>query len=164
MEIRNPITGEVKLSPCLTKHYAMKTNGRVDILIHVLLASAILGDEWSASRSGRFTSLREPLCSLVTRLSGPQSRPGRYGVAKTLDPTGTGLQSIDCPARSQSLYLLRCRILYFLDRRRHFFFQVVPQLYSRGWVDPALDLLLLGKSCSAGNRTRTSGSKPHLNH
>jgi hypothetical protein len=27
------------------------------------------------------------------------------------------------------------RILGFLDRSRYFFFQVAPQLYSRGWVD-----------------------------
>jgi hypothetical protein len=31
-------------------------------------------------------------------------------------------------------------------------------LYSRGWVDPVPDPLLLRKSSSAGNRTRTSGS------
>jgi hypothetical protein len=28
------------------------------------------------------------------------------------------------------------RILGFLDRSRNFFFQIDPQLYSRGWVDP----------------------------
>jgi hypothetical protein len=50
------------------------------------------------------------------------------------------------------------RILGFLDRSRYFFFQVAPQLYSRGWVDPVPDPLLLRKSGSAGNRTRTSGS------
>jgi hypothetical protein len=49
------------------------------------------------------------------------------------------------------------RILGFLDRSRYFFFQIAPQLYSRGWVDPVPDPLLR-KSCSAGNRTRTSGS------
>jgi hypothetical protein len=38
------------------------------------------------------------------------------------------------------------------------FFQVAPQLYSRGWVNSVLDPLLLSKSGSAGNRTRTSGS------
>jgi hypothetical protein len=32
------------------------------------------------------------------------------------------------------------------------------QLYSRGWVDPVPDPLLLTKSGSAGNRTLTSGS------
>jgi hypothetical protein len=48
------------------------------------------------------------------------------------------------------------RILGFLDRSRYFFFQAAPQLYSRGWVDPVPDPLLLRKSGSAGNRTRTS--------
>jgi hypothetical protein len=28
------------------------------------------------------------------------------------------------------------RILGFLDRSRYYFFQVAPQLYSRGWVGP----------------------------
>jgi hypothetical protein len=48
--------------------------------------------------------------------------------------------------------------LGFLDRSRYFFFQVAPQLYSRDSVDPVPDPLLLRKSGSAGNRTRTSGS------
>jgi hypothetical protein len=50
------------------------------------------------------------------------------------------------------------RILGFLDRSRYFFFQVAPRLYSRGWVDPVPDPLLLRISGSPGNRTRTSGS------
>jgi hypothetical protein len=50
------------------------------------------------------------------------------------------------------------RILAFLDRSRYFFFQVAPQLYSRGWVDPVPGPLLLRKSGSAANRTRTSES------
>jgi hypothetical protein len=50
------------------------------------------------------------------------------------------------------------RILGFLDRSRYCFFRIVPQLYSRGWVDPVPDPLLLIKSGSAGNRTRTSVS------
>jgi hypothetical protein len=41
-------------------------------------------------------------------------------------------------------------IIGFRDRSLYFFFQVAPQLYS--------DPLLLRKSGSAGNRTRTSGS------
>jgi hypothetical protein len=49
------------------------------------------------------------------------------------------------------------RIFGFLDRSSYFFFQVVPQLYSRGWVESVPDPPLLGKSGSAGNRTRTSG-------
>jgi hypothetical protein len=39
------------------------------------------------------------------------------------------------------------RILCFLDRSRYFFFQVA-QLYSRSWVDPVPDPLLLRKSGS----------------
>jgi hypothetical protein len=50
------------------------------------------------------------------------------------------------------------RILGFLDRSHYFFFQVAPQLYSRGWVDPVPDPLLPRKFGSTGNRTRTSGS------
>jgi hypothetical protein len=50
------------------------------------------------------------------------------------------------------------RILGFVDRSRYFLFQVASQLYSRGWVYPVLDPLLLRKSGSAGNRTRTSRS------
>jgi hypothetical protein len=41
------------------------------------------------------------------------------------------------------------RILGFIDQSRYYFFQVAPQLYSRGWVDP----LFLEKSGSGGNRT-----------
>jgi hypothetical protein len=50
------------------------------------------------------------------------------------------------------------RILSFLDQIRNFFFQVAPQLYSRGWVDPVPDPLLPRKCVSAVNRNQTSGS------
>jgi hypothetical protein len=48
------------------------------------------------------------------------------------------------------------RILGVLDRSRHCFFQVALQLYSRGWVHPVPDPLLLRNSGSPGHRTRTS--------
>jgi hypothetical protein len=57
-----------------------------------------------------------------------------------------------------------CRVVtttvphYHILGSRYFFFQVAPQLYSRGWVDPVPDPLPLRKSFSAGNRTQTSGS------
>jgi hypothetical protein len=44
--------------------------------------------------------------------------------------------------------------LSFLDRSCYFFFQVVPHLSSRGWVDPVPEPLLLRKSGSAENRNR----------
>jgi hypothetical protein len=46
------------------------------------------------------------------------------------------------------------RILGFLDRSRYYFFQVAPQLYSQGRVDPVPDSLLLRISGGAGNRTQ----------
>jgi hypothetical protein len=49
-------------------------------------------------------------------------------------------------------------ILGFLDWSLYLFFQVAPQFYSRGWVDPVPDPLLLRKSGSIGNQTWTSGS------
>jgi hypothetical protein len=42
------------------KHYAMKTYGGVDVEIHIFLTSAIVGGEWSASRSGFFTPQKKP--------------------------------------------------------------------------------------------------------
>jgi hypothetical protein len=50
------------------------------------------------------------------------------------------------------------RILGFLERSRYYFFQVALQLYSQGLVVSFPDPLILRKSCSAGNRTRTSRS------
>jgi hypothetical protein len=50
------------------------------------------------------------------------------------------------------------RILGFLDRSSYHFFQVAPQLYSRGWVDSVPDPLHFRKSGISGNRGRTSGS------
>jgi hypothetical protein len=46
------------------------------------------------------------------------------------------------------------RILGFLDRSLYNFFQVAPQLYSRGWVDPVPAPLLLRKSGIARSWTR----------
>jgi hypothetical protein len=49
------------------------------------------------------------------------------------------------------------RILGFIDRSR-FSIQLAPQLYSRGWVDPVPDPLLLRKFVAPGNEPGTSGS------
>jgi hypothetical protein len=70
----------------------MKTYGGVDVYIHVLVTSALVGGKWSASRPGRFTPhprgkyRRYPL---DRRLGGSQSRSGRRGEDKILGPTGT---------------------------------------------------------------------------
>jgi hypothetical protein len=38
----------------------MKAYEGVDVLIHIFLISALVGGEWSASRSGRFNTGKEP--------------------------------------------------------------------------------------------------------
>jgi hypothetical protein len=65
------------------------------------------------------------------------------------------IDGVSCSQRGGSPY---GRNFGFLDRSRYFFFQATPYLYSRGWVDPVPDPLLLRKSGSAANRTWTSGS------
>jgi hypothetical protein len=61
--------------------------------------------------------------------------------------------------RSQRDGSLRpCSRLSRQEPRPFFFFQIAPQLYSWGWVGLVPDPLLLRKSGSAGNRTRTLGS------
>jgi hypothetical protein len=57
--------------------------------VHIFLISALVGGEWSASHPGRFTPSKEFQISLNRRLGGPQSRFGRYGEVKIVDPTGT---------------------------------------------------------------------------
>jgi hypothetical protein len=52
------------------------------------------------------------------------------------------------------------RILGFIDSSRYFFFQVAPQLYSRGWVDPVPGPPLLRNSGSAGNEPGPLDLKP----
>jgi hypothetical protein len=50
---------KVKLSLYLSKHYAMKTYGGLDIEIDVFLISALVGGERSVSRPGRFTPVED---------------------------------------------------------------------------------------------------------
>jgi hypothetical protein len=40
---------KLKLVLCLTKYYATKTYGGMDVEIHIFLTSAVVGGEWSAS-------------------------------------------------------------------------------------------------------------------
>jgi hypothetical protein len=74
---------KVKLSLCLIKHYAIKTYGGVDVKSHIFLTPALVGEEWSASCSGPFTS--------GTHLIGDWVglRAGLDVVEKILDSTGT---------------------------------------------------------------------------
>jgi hypothetical protein len=67
----------------------MKACGEVDIQTHILLTSALVGGEWSASRLDRFTPReRASGAHWIRRLGGPQSQSGRRGEQKILAPTG----------------------------------------------------------------------------
>jgi hypothetical protein len=88
--------------------------------------------------------------STVLRDLSPRTRPSDSRLSVKLMPTfahkGCHVVSMTNP----------CGLIFgFLTRSRYFFFQVA-QLYSRGWVDTVPDPLLLRKSGSTGNRTRTS--------
>jgi hypothetical protein len=72
----------------------MKAYVGVDVQIHILLTSALVGGEWSASRTGCFTSGgKSRQYPLDRRLGGLQSRSGRLGEKKILNPTGTRTQT-----------------------------------------------------------------------
>jgi hypothetical protein len=65
----------------LSKYQVMKTYGRVEVYFHTFLISALNGNKWSASGSGRFTP-RERVPG--THWIGPQSRSGCCGEEETL--------------------------------------------------------------------------------
>jgi hypothetical protein len=69
--------------------------------------------------------------------------------------TAAGRRSANfCGCRVVSTTDTNGLILGFLYRSHYYFFQVAPQLYSWGWVNPVPHPLLLRKSGSAGNRTQ----------
>jgi UDP-N-acetylmuramyl pentapeptide phosphotransferase/UDP-N-acetylglucosamine-1-phosphate transferase len=51
---KRKVSGKRKVVPVL-KHYAMKEYGGVYVWIRVLLASTLVGSDWAASRTCRFT-------------------------------------------------------------------------------------------------------------
>jgi len=58
----------------------------VEVYLHALLTSALNGYEWSASRSGHFTTQKKsPLCPLDRRLGGP---PRKEFISVTDTATG----------------------------------------------------------------------------
>jgi hypothetical protein len=99
------------------------------------------------------TRHKTKLCGLSPPARSKLNRPNDRCLSSNLVPTfadrGWRVVSVTDPYSS---------ILGFLDRSRYCFFQVAPQLYSQGWVDPVLDPLLIGKSGNAGSRSRASGS------
>jgi hypothetical protein len=93
----------------------------------------------------------------VKKTPWPQStselyRPSDRRLSAKLVPT-----SVDRGCHVVSVTDPNGRNLGFLDRSHYYFFQVAPQLHSRGWKDPVPGPLLR-KSGSTGNRTGTSWS------
>jgi hypothetical protein len=83
----------------------MKVYGGVDVQIHAFLTSALIGDEWSASRPGRFIPWeRAPSTHWIGGWVGP--RTGLDGVEKRkfLILPGLEFRTLHRPAHSQSLY------------------------------------------------------------
>jgi hypothetical protein len=86
----------------------MKAYGRVDVLIHIFLTSAVVGGEWSASRPGRFTpGERAPATHWKRGRVGPRTGLDDVERRKILPLPGLKLQPLGRPARSQSLYNLK---------------------------------------------------------
>jgi hypothetical protein len=84
----------------LTKHYAMKAYGRVDVQIHIFLTSVLAGGEWSASRPGCFTLDIHWIEGWVDYRVGLDDVEKR----KFLILQGLELRPLGRPASSQSLY------------------------------------------------------------
>jgi hypothetical protein len=57
-------TKKIKLSLCLIKHHAMKTDAGVKVHLHAL-STALDGGEWSTSCNGCFTPMKQALVPTV---------------------------------------------------------------------------------------------------
>jgi hypothetical protein len=73
----------------VSKHYILKTYGRVDVLIHVFLTSALAGGEWPASRPCHFPP------------PGGEKFPGTNWIGGKVDPR----VSLDCTKKYKFLTL-----------------------------------------------------------
>jgi hypothetical protein len=100
--------GKVKLSLCLTNQ-ALYHEGvwGVDVSIHIFLTSALVGGEWSASRSDRFIpGERAPGTHCIGGWLGLRAGLNAVEKRKFLTLPGLELRPLGRPARSQSLYRL----------------------------------------------------------
>jgi hypothetical protein len=83
----------------------MKTYGGVELFIQVLLSSALVGGEWSASRHGRITPGEgAPSPHYIGGWVGLRIGLDDVERRKILPLPGLELRPLGCPARSQSLY------------------------------------------------------------
>jgi hypothetical protein len=91
--------------PCaeLIMHYARNTHGAVYVQINVFLTLALVGGEWSASRSRRLT----PRTHFIGGSVGPRTGLDDVERRKVFPLPGLELRTTGRPARSQWLYWLR---------------------------------------------------------
>jgi hypothetical protein len=86
----------------------MKAYGAVDVQIHIFLASALSGGEWSASRPCRFTPRERALCiHWINGWVDPKFGLDDMDKKKILPQTGLELRPLGRPPRSQSLWYKR---------------------------------------------------------
>jgi hypothetical protein len=110
---------------------------------------------WAVARHiNLFNSNLTPWSESASELYRPSDRSFSAKCLPTFADKGCHVVSVTDPSG---------RISQFSRQEPLLFYQVAPQLYSRGWVDPVPDPLLFSffsprKSGSAGNRTRASGS------
>jgi hypothetical protein len=92
----------------------MKMYGGVDVYIHIFLTSSLVGGEWSASCLGHCTPGKSSWYPLDRRLGGPQSRSGRHGKEKILDPTRT--LTLTPWLRNKSHYLKFGNVSHYVNK------------------------------------------------
>jgi hypothetical protein len=86
----------------------MKAHGRVDVYVHVFLASSLVEGEWSASRPVRFTpGERAPCTHWIGGWVDPTAGLDDMKKRKFLTLPGLELRALGRPAHSQSLYRRR---------------------------------------------------------
>jgi hypothetical protein len=90
----------------------------VDVYIHIVLTSALVGGEWSASRPCRFTpGERAPGTHWIGGWVDPRAGLDDFVKRKFLTLPGLELRSLGHPARSQSLYRLSYPVSFGKYRR-----------------------------------------------
>jgi hypothetical protein len=86
----------------------MKAYGAVEVQIHIFLTSALIGDEWSASRRCRFNSgVKSARYTWIGGWVGTRAGLDDVEERKFLTLPRLELRHLGRPVRSQSLYRLR---------------------------------------------------------
>jgi len=100
---------------CLTKFYAVKTFGWVDVQLHTYLTSVLDGGEWSVSLSGcLIPGGKRHKCPLGRRLCGLERRSGHCTEGK--NPCPRWESKPGRPARSLVSILFRLpRLLFYTE-------------------------------------------------